>query len=42
MTVKTSGGKLQHKAYCEKHSSEQRAKVYTLSCNDLYTYYMQL
>ncbi|XP_022141727.1 uncharacterized protein LOC111012014 isoform X3 [Momordica charantia] len=27
MTVKTSGGKLQHKAYCEKHSSEQRAKA---------------
>ncbi|XP_023550043.1 uncharacterized protein LOC111808351 isoform X1 [Cucurbita pepo subsp. pepo] len=27
MTVKTSGGKLQHRAYCEKHSSEQRAKA---------------
>nr|ADN34161.1 phd finger protein [Cucumis melo subsp. melo] len=27
MTVKSSGGKLQHRAYCEKHSSEQRAKV---------------
>ncbi|XP_011655203.1 uncharacterized protein LOC101212864 isoform X2 [Cucumis sativus] len=27
MTVKSSGGKLQHRAYCEKHSSEQRAKA---------------
>ncbi|CAK9327729.1 unnamed protein product [Citrullus colocynthis] len=27
MTAKTSGGKLQHRAYCEKHSSEQRAKA---------------
>lgn len=29
MTVKTNGGKLQHKAYCEKHSVEQRAKAET-------------
>ncbi|XP_023518349.1 uncharacterized protein LOC111781857 isoform X1 [Cucurbita pepo subsp. pepo] len=27
MTVKTSGGKLQHRAYCEKHSTEQTAKA---------------
>ncbi|PON76627.1 Autoimmune regulator [Parasponia andersonii] len=27
--VKTSGGKQQHKAYCEKHSLEQRAKAET-------------
>ncbi|KAF6155503.1 hypothetical protein GIB67_017858 [Kingdonia uniflora] len=27
MHVKTGGGKLQHKAYCEKHSLEQREKV---------------
>ncbi|KAL0351419.1 UNVERIFIED_CONTAM: histone H3-lysine(4) N-trimethyltransferase ATX1 [Sesamum calycinum] len=27
MTVRTNGGKLQHKAYCEKHSIEQKAKV---------------
>ncbi|EYU22903.1 hypothetical protein MIMGU_mgv1a000270mg [Erythranthe guttata] len=29
MTVRTNGGKLQHKAYCEKHSTEQRAKADT-------------
>ncbi|XP_073136412.1 uncharacterized protein [Henckelia pumila] len=29
MTVQTVGAKLQHKAYCEKHSSEQKAKVDT-------------
>ncbi|XWS21574.1 hypothetical protein CRYUN_Cryun30bG0066000 [Craigia yunnanensis] len=29
MTVKLGGGKLQHKAYCEKHSVEQRAKAET-------------
>ncbi|XP_022747157.1 uncharacterized protein LOC111296845 isoform X2 [Durio zibethinus] len=29
MNVKHSGGKLQHKAYCEKHSVEQRAKAET-------------
>ncbi|CAL5414441.1 unnamed protein product [Camellia sinensis] len=29
MNVKIVGGKLQHKAYCEKHSLEQRAKVET-------------
>ncbi|KAL5558323.1 hypothetical protein UlMin_034534 [Ulmus minor] len=29
MNIKNSGGKLQHKAYCEKHSSEQRAKAET-------------
>ncbi|KAK6132389.1 hypothetical protein DH2020_033880 [Rehmannia glutinosa] len=29
MTVRTTGGKLQHKAYCEKHSIEQRAKADT-------------
>ncbi|KAK6114794.1 hypothetical protein DH2020_007063 [Rehmannia glutinosa] len=29
MTVRTTGGKLQHKAYCEKHSTEQRAKADT-------------
>ncbi|KAG5544577.1 hypothetical protein RHGRI_017117 [Rhododendron griersonianum] len=29
MNMKTSGSKLQHKAYCEKHSSEQRAKAET-------------
>ncbi|KAI3464451.1 hypothetical protein Pfo_021114 [Paulownia fortunei] len=29
MTVRTNGGKLQHKAYCEKHSIEQRAKADT-------------
>ncbi|KAL3641330.1 hypothetical protein CASFOL_016298 [Castilleja foliolosa] len=29
MTVRTNGGKLQHKAYCEKHSTEQRAKAET-------------
>ncbi|GER27462.1 Phd finger protein [Striga asiatica] len=27
MTVRTNGGKLQHKAYCEKHSTDQRAKA---------------
>ncbi|GLT69472.1 hypothetical protein SLA2020_416200 [Shorea laevis] len=27
MNVKIGGGKLQHKAYCEKHSLEQRAKA---------------
>ncbi|XP_038702849.1 uncharacterized protein LOC119999393 isoform X2 [Tripterygium wilfordii] len=27
MNIKTSGGKLQHKAYCEKHSLEQRTKT---------------
>ncbi|CAK9168146.1 unnamed protein product [Ilex paraguariensis] len=27
MNVRTGGGKLQHKAYCEKHSVEQRAKA---------------
>ncbi|KAL7246379.1 hypothetical protein ACSBR2_001480 [Camellia fascicularis] len=29
MNAKTVGGKLQHKAYCEKHSLEQRAKADT-------------
>ncbi|XP_057785158.1 uncharacterized protein LOC131002701 isoform X2 [Salvia miltiorrhiza] len=29
MTVRTSGDKLQHKAYCEKHSVEQKAKADT-------------
>ncbi|XP_004515667.1 uncharacterized protein [Cicer arietinum] len=29
MVVRTVGGKIQHKAYCEKHSSEQRAKAET-------------
>ncbi|XVE55411.1 hypothetical protein DITRI_Ditri03aG0156500 [Diplodiscus trichospermus] len=29
MNAKLSGGKLQHKAYCEKHSVEQRAKAET-------------
>ncbi|OVA04768.1 zinc finger protein [Macleaya cordata] len=29
MHVKTSGSKLQHKAYCEKHSLEQREKAET-------------
>ncbi|KAK6257449.1 hypothetical protein QUC31_000908 [Theobroma cacao] len=29
MNVKLVGGKLQHKAYCEKHSVEQRAKAET-------------
>lgn len=29
MNVKTGAGKLQHKAYCEKHSLEQRAKAET-------------
>ncbi|RVX22588.1 Bromodomain-containing protein 1 [Vitis vinifera] len=29
MNVKTGAGKLQHKAYCEKHSLEQRAKAKT-------------
>ncbi|KZV33054.1 hypothetical protein F511_03320 [Dorcoceras hygrometricum] len=29
MILQTIGGKLQHKAYCEKHSSEQRAKADT-------------
>ncbi|KAK4413254.1 histone H3-lysine(4) N-trimethyltransferase ATX1 [Sesamum alatum] len=29
MTVRTNGGKLHHKAYCEKHSIEQRAKADT-------------
>ncbi|KAA8538560.1 hypothetical protein F0562_028246 [Nyssa sinensis] len=29
MNVKTLSGKLQHKAYCEKHSLEQRAKAET-------------
>ncbi|WCJ44574.1 PHD finger family protein [Euphorbia peplus] len=29
MTVKTVNGKLQHKAYCEKHGIEQRAKAET-------------
>lgn len=27
--MRTAGGKMQHKAYCEKHSSEQRAKAET-------------
>ncbi|CAA3029739.1 histone-lysine n-methyltransferase atx1 [Olea europaea subsp. europaea] len=27
MNVRTDGGKLQHKAYCEKHSMEQRSKA---------------
>uniref|UniRef100_A0A0R0JF95 PHD-type domain-containing protein n=1 Tax=Glycine max TaxID=3847 RepID=A0A0R0JF95_SOYBN len=27
MNVRTTGGKAQHKAYCEKHSLEQKAKV---------------
>lgn len=30
MNVKLGGGKLQHKAYCEKHSVEQRTKVWIL------------
>ncbi|XWS25217.1 hypothetical protein CRYUN_Cryun27aG0050700 [Craigia yunnanensis] len=29
MNMKLGGGKLQHKAYCEKHSVEQRAKAET-------------
>ncbi|XVF64660.1 hypothetical protein PTKIN_Ptkin09bG0185800 [Pterospermum kingtungense] len=29
MSVKLGGGKLQHKAYCEKHSVEQRTKAET-------------
>ncbi|KAL6515595.1 hypothetical protein OROHE_018629 [Orobanche hederae] len=29
MTVRTNGGKLQRKAYCEKHSTERRAKADT-------------
>ncbi|KAM0971666.1 hypothetical protein FF1_019575 [Malus domestica] len=29
MNVKTVGGKIQHKAYCEKHSVEQRTKAET-------------
>ncbi|XP_038717626.1 uncharacterized protein LOC120010818 isoform X1 [Tripterygium wilfordii] len=29
MNIKTTGGKLQHKAYCEKHSLEQRTKAET-------------
>ncbi|XVF36831.1 hypothetical protein REPUB_Repub19eG0092300 [Reevesia pubescens] len=29
MNVKLGGGKLQHKAYCEKHSVDQRAKAET-------------
>ncbi|KAL0360154.1 UNVERIFIED_CONTAM: hypothetical protein Sradi_3699900 [Sesamum radiatum] len=29
MTVRTNGGKLHHKAYCEKHSIEQKAKADT-------------
>ncbi|KAI3460615.1 hypothetical protein Pfo_017278 [Paulownia fortunei] len=29
MTVRNIGGKLQHKAYCQKHSSDQRAKADT-------------
>ncbi|KAL8125233.1 uncharacterized protein LOC141720352 isoform X1 [Apium graveolens] len=29
MNLKTSGGKLQHKAYCEKHSQVERAKAET-------------
>ncbi|KAL3845575.1 hypothetical protein ACJIZ3_002978 [Penstemon smallii] len=29
MTVRTSSGKLQHKAYCERHSIEQKAKADT-------------
>lgn len=29
MNLKTSGGKLQHKAYCEKHSRVERAKAET-------------
>ncbi|KAL2467526.1 PHD finger family protein [Forsythia ovata] len=29
MNVRTDGGKLQHKAYCEKHSLEQRSKADT-------------
>jgi hypothetical protein len=27
MNVKTLNGKMQHMAYCEKHSLEQKAKV---------------
>lgn len=33
MNIKNLGGKLQHKAYCEKHSLEQRAKVSYFPCN---------
>ncbi|CAA0809914.1 PHD finger family protein [Striga hermonthica] len=29
MTLRTNGGKLQHKAYCGKHSADQRAKADT-------------
>ncbi|RDY04519.1 hypothetical protein CR513_11762 [Mucuna pruriens] len=29
MNVRTAGGKVQHKAYCEKHSLEQKAKAET-------------
>ncbi|KAL0438023.1 UNVERIFIED_CONTAM: histone H3-lysine(4) N-trimethyltransferase ATX1 [Sesamum latifolium] len=29
MTVRTNGGKLHHKAYCEKHSIDQKAKADT-------------
>ncbi|XP_075515927.1 LOW QUALITY PROTEIN: uncharacterized protein LOC142550746 [Primulina tabacum] len=34
MTVHTVGGKAQHKAYCEKHSSEQKAKVFYFRVSD--------
>lgn len=27
LSMRTNGGKLQHKAYCDKHSLEQRLKV---------------
>jgi len=30
MSVKTVGGKLQHRAYCGKHNVEQKAKVCVL------------
>lgn len=32
MNVKSTGGNFQHKAYCEKHSLEQRAKVCLFVC----------
>lgn len=37
MNVKSAGGNFQHKAYCEKHSLEQRMKV----CLFVFTYKLQ-
>lgn len=40
MNVKGSGGKQQHKAYCEKHSVEQRAKVIILELHGIHAIFV--